>query len=114
MPPKPTTASLVDRLNDCLARCEVILTKLSTPTPAPAPTADDDKPPPALSAVRHDFISWSESLAKTATELSLALKPPVSLVAAEGTAVKYADQLANLTFCLEQLPIGGALTQEIA
>ena len=112
MPPKSTTSTLVDRLNECLARCEVILTKLSSPTPTPAP---NHTTPPALQAdIRHDFISWSGLLAKSATELSLALKPPVSAAAAEGTAVKFADQLTNLNFCLEQLPVGGALTQEIA
>lgn len=114
MSPKPTTASLVDRLKSCLARCESILTKLSTPTPTPTRSTTSDQPAPPLSDVRHDFISWSEFLAKSATELSLALKPPVSVAAAEATADKIANQLASLTFCLEQLPVGGALTQEIA
>lgn len=119
MPPKSTIATLVARLNSCLARCEVILTKLSSPTSTTSPQStstspDPPSPAPSLADIRHDFASWSEFLAKSATELSLALKPPVSLDAAEATAGKMADQLGSLAFCLELLPSGGALTQEIA
>lgn len=116
MPPKPSTP-LAALLTDALARCALIQSALSSP-PAPptnSPSASDSSGSALapLSDARHDFISLSNLLGKHSTELTLAMKPPVSLPAAEATVAKMQADLAKLAFCLEQLPTEGALTQEI-
>lgn len=108
-----STPALTALLTSSLTRCDSLLSSLSAPAATNPSFASEPNPLPALSDVRHDFVSLSALLGKAATELSLALKPPVSVSAAEGTLVKVGQQLGQLAFCLEQLPVGGALTQEI-
>ncbi|KAK4046038.1 hypothetical protein OIV83_006409 [Microbotryomycetes sp. JL201] len=92
-------------LRACLGTCEAAVKAIEA--------GDARQPGAAITHVRHDFVMLAASLGKLSTELSLALKPPVTVSAVEGTAAKMQDGLAKLHVCLKSCPEAGLLSKQI-
>lgn len=89
-----------------------LTSSLSKSTISPSETTTEEEPPTIL-AIRSDFIQLSTHLGKECTSLTLACKPPLSLLAVEGTLKKIIDLLKKFEVCLGFCPCFGALSKEI-
>ncbi|GAA5886459.1 hypothetical protein JCM5296_001914 [Sporobolomyces johnsonii] len=113
MPPKPDLAQALAPLQ---ARITSILALLRAPQPSSSssPASTSTPPPPPIAAVRSDLIALLGLLSKESTNLTLALKPPVSGAAVLGTVDKVREALDKVGFLAEQCPReAGALAKQI-
>ncbi|GAA5879707.1 hypothetical protein JCM1840_006834 [Sporobolomyces johnsonii] len=113
MPRKPDLAQALAPLQ---ARITSILALLRAPQPSPSssPASTSTPPPPPIAAVRSDLIALLGLLSKESTNLTLALKPPVSGAAVLGTVDKVREALDKVGFLAEQCPReAGALAKQI-
>ncbi|GAA5877272.1 hypothetical protein JCM8547_002624 [Rhodosporidiobolus lusitaniae] len=82
--------------------------------PRTAPSSSSSSPCPSLSDIRNDTLALLQLASKETTNLSLALKPPVSTEALEKTVHKLADIGGKVRFISKQLPAEGILSKRIS
>ncbi|KAM0789857.1 hypothetical protein ACM66B_006703 [Microbotryomycetes sp. NB124-2] len=103
---KTVTQSAVEALRTCLATCRAAVHAIDSEEPG-------RHGPASIKDVRHDSVTLAALSGKLSTELSLALKPPVTVAAVESTAAKLQDCLAKLRVCLGSCPRVGLLSRQI-
>ncbi|KAI5475146.1 FAD linked oxidase [Pseudohyphozyma bogoriensis] len=72
-------------------------TSTSSPSTSSSPVTTSSIPP-TLTLLRTELLSLLPLLSREATSLSLALKPPISLAAAQGTLVKIGELVNKVAF----------------
>ncbi|KAM0748572.1 hypothetical protein T439DRAFT_327828 [Meredithblackwellia eburnea MCA 4105] len=112
-PSKPSpeqTKQVIDALQLSSKLCLSILAVLQAP-----PSSDPDAPSAEaalIKDVRNDFIELVTFISKECTNLSLALKPPLTPPAAVKTVETLAGLVAKFAHCLKSAPKEGPLAKE--